>query len=227
MKRLDIDDRLRELHGQGWSDRMIAEDLGCSVTSVWRHRGEMGLPRLGWTEVKRERRQQVYRRAVCAANGATSLAGLRAVHARVRVGRLGFDSGRFCTAEARIILLLVDGPATSADMKQALGITTLHNYRRPGGQYTASLLRAGVIRMERRGQQRVYHLCEGVLAGITNSGAGRSLYLRTVAEKFEAGWSDERIARFWGLEPWTITLARQHMGLYLEDQESYREDAAG
>jgi hypothetical protein len=42
-----IDDRIRELNAQGWSDRMIGDELGMTQTRVNRRRRRLELPTVG------------------------------------------------------------------------------------------------------------------------------------------------------------------------------------
>jgi hypothetical protein len=158
------------LHARGWTDRMIADRLGCCQTTARMCRLRLGLPVNRDPAVYAEINRRRYRR-VCARFGCRSLNALRMERKRLRLVAAGWPAG--CgEAQARVMAGLArTGPATLAQLAGVLG-------RRPNTRLVRtlnSLMREGwVTRSPRRCRGRgrgkgllpaVYALAPAVLSG--------------------------------------------------------------
>lgn len=158
---------IRRHHRHGWSDGMVAQQIGCSRERVRSHRVAMGLDAVRYSGpiALRIRRAASLRLRT---EGHGSLVALRLAKERLAVMLAGWPAGT-TRREATVLESLRHGPQTMADVASVIGLAY-----RPDAcwvqRLAARMVRSGLlVRGWRRrlagqgGQQRVYKIAAAVV----------------------------------------------------------------
>jgi DNA-binding CsgD family transcriptional regulator len=142
--------RVRSLHGKGWSDSEVAQEIGISRRTVGAIRQHLGLPANGRNERYRKRVAAKTREQLDAA-GLSTLGELRSKSMAAFVESLGWPAG-LSLREAQILESLHKiGPMTQKQIAAAIGKEwrgpqrTFKSRHVPGQSYLAHLQRMGLV----------------------------------------------------------------------------------
>lgn len=170
--------RIRRFAVMGWSDREIAEALGCWRGTVGKHRREMGLPSNRHNQRHNAKVAKGIRR-FCRRNDCRSLRDVQILSQRIAAAKTGWPIG-LALRETQILNLLEDGPKTRNELAETLGLTTGKHALKGSrnGAWLRTLAARGFVRAERRyvGGRRIadlYHLAQRRRAASPYDGEAR------------------------------------------------------
>lgn len=150
VKLIPFDDQIRARLAEGWSDAEIGKELGFCRRVISYRRKALGLPASGNNERRRAKVREKTRQQL-AARGLTSPAQLRIEAFKKFAREKGWPEDLPPRAVQILELLHAQGVATFEHIAKSIGMNTTRKRaawlycNRPGGSYTAVLMRAGLV----------------------------------------------------------------------------------